>query len=524
MPVVIPVKFRYAARELWFDPQDTGAREGDHVICNTARGVEMGLATLDPFEISQAELDDTIGEATLNNVLKIADADDYAKADVLAQKSDEAFPTFRKLAKEAGLDMKPVASEYIFGEDKVVCYFAAEERVDFRQLVKDLSHAYSMRIDMRQIGVREEAALAGGFAHCGQELCCSRFGSKFEPVSIRMAKEQDLPLNSSKISGACGRLMCCLRYEFEAYRDFKSRAPKRNAIIDTPLGKAKIQEYDTPKEQLVLRLEDGKQVRVPLGEMTCSASAKEKACSNGCNCRPDTVSRDVLEKIQTPEIQMALAEIDRENGEDVYLDEEFSSDDIFVKTPRKRRSNNNKNNNKSNQNNNAPKKRNRRVNKSENNNKDNSNSNNATKGPKRRVRKTVKPADNNNKQAQENSNNNKQNNNQPKKKRGMQPRRKHANKPDTAKKQNNNQNQEGKVVKKQVRRAGKTRTTAKRRVTRKPGDKGGQPNPDPAPAKPKRRKRKPNNTGDKPVNNSDKPKTNRRKRNFKKKKNTQDNE
>ena len=108
---------------------------------------------------------------------------------------------------------------------------------------------------MRQIGVREEAAIVGGYGHCGQELCCRRFNMSFDPVSIRMAKEQDLPLNSTKISGACGRLMCCLRYEFEAYRDFKGRAPKRNAVIDTPLGKGKIIEYDTPKEQICLRLQ-----------------------------------------------------------------------------------------------------------------------------------------------------------------------------------------------------------------------------------------------------------------------------
>ena len=123
---------------------------------------------------------------------------------------------------------------------------AAEERIDFRDLVRDLAGKFRQRVDMRQIGVRDEVRLVGGYAPCGQELCCAGLGGKFEPVSIRMAKEQDLPLNSAKISGMCGRLMCCLRYEFEAYRDFKSRAPKRNAVIDTPLGKAKIVEYNTP--------------------------------------------------------------------------------------------------------------------------------------------------------------------------------------------------------------------------------------------------------------------------------------
>ena len=168
----------------------------------------------------------------------------------------------------------------------VVCYFSAEDRVDFRQLVRVLSRELCKRIDMRQIGVREEAALVGGFAHCGKELCCARLGCRLEPVSIRMAKEQDLPLNTSKISGACGRLMCCLRYEFDAYKDFKQRAPKRNAVIETPLGKAKIVEYDTPKEQICLRLENGKQVHIPLAEMQTSEAAVKKNEEYGIRCPP----------------------------------------------------------------------------------------------------------------------------------------------------------------------------------------------------------------------------------------------
>jgi hypothetical protein len=190
---------------------------------------------------------------------------------------------------------------------------------------------------MRQIGVREEAAMVGGFGHCGQELCCSRFVLSFEPVSIRMAKEQDLPLTSNKISGACGRLMCCLRYEFEAYRDFKGRAPKRNAVIDTPLGKAKVVEYDTPKEQLALRIESGKLIRIPLGEMVASEAATKKSEELHCPCRPDTVVRASLEKLSSPDVQMALAELDRKMG--VVPEEAFDTADLFVEVqPRKRRS------------------------------------------------------------------------------------------------------------------------------------------------------------------------------------------
>lgn len=335
MPTVIPVKFAYATRDLWFDPRETGAVEGDHVICSTERGTEMGLATGDPMEIDEAELNRKTDGAALKPVVRIAGEEDFARADELSARGDAAMPTFRRLVSKSGLDMKPVGVEYIFGGEKVVCYFSADERIDFRQLVRDLSRELHERVDMRQVGVREEAALVGGFGHCGQELCCARFGSGFEPVSIRMAKEQDLPLNSNKISGACGRLMCCLRYEFEAYRDFKQRAPKKNAVIQTPLGTAKIIEYDTPKEQLALRLENGKQIRIPLAEMETSDAARKKSEELGCPCRPDTVVRSTMDRLASPEVRAALEELDRKNG--LLPDQTFSEDDLFVTEERGRR-------------------------------------------------------------------------------------------------------------------------------------------------------------------------------------------
>ena len=335
MPTVIPVKFTYAARDLWFDPAGTGAQEGDHVICTTERGREIGLATADAREVSPEELEATIGGAQLRPVDRIATDADLERAEQLAQRGEDSMPAFRRHVAESGLDMKPVGVEYLFDGEKAVCYFAAEERVDFRQLVRDLAREFHVRIDMRQIGVREEAAIVGGYGHCGQELCCRRFATGFDPVSIRMAKEQDLPLNSTKIPGACGRLMCCLRYEFEAYRDFKGRAPKRNAVIDTPLGKGKIIEYDTPKEQIVLRLESGKQIRVALADMTASEAAHKKSEELGCPCRPDTVTREVLDRLESPDVQMALAELDRKNG--VLAEPEVDASDIFVDTKRRRR-------------------------------------------------------------------------------------------------------------------------------------------------------------------------------------------
>ncbi len=333
MPLVVPVKFAFASRDLWFDPQELDIVEGDHAICSTERGTEIGLVTRDPFEVPKSE----IGQA-LKPVLRVATDRDLELADDLAIQGEDAMVDFRRLVKKNHLEMKPVGVEYLFGGEKAVFYFAAEDRVDFRQLVKDLSATFHIRVDMRQIGVRDETRLVGGFAHCGQELCCARFGGQFEPVSIRMAKEQDLPLNSSKISGMCGRLMCCLRYEFEAYKDFKSRAPKKKTLIDTPLGKARIQEYNTPREQLVLRLENGKAFRVDLADMTCTEGCKKKAAEQGCRCRPDCVTRDVLERIDSPEMRLALLELDRENGVDVG-DGLDSADRLVSSTPSRRKRN-----------------------------------------------------------------------------------------------------------------------------------------------------------------------------------------
>ena len=182
MPIVVPVKFAFASRDLWFDPQGLDIVEGDHAICSTERGTEFGLVTADPFEVAEKDLN-----APLKPVLGVATDADYDRADELARKGEAAMADFRELVAKNELDMKPVGVEFLFGGEKVVFYFAAEDRVDFRQLVKDLSGRFRMRVDMRQIGVRDETRLVGGYAHCGQELCCTRFGGQFEPVSIRMA-------------------------------------------------------------------------------------------------------------------------------------------------------------------------------------------------------------------------------------------------------------------------------------------------------------------------------------------------
>lgn len=261
---IAPVNLYYNPKTLWFDAGDLDVRTGDGVVVSTARGIEFGRASGDVFEADEAQVKKL--KSPLKPVKRIASPEDEAQAAAMERKSAEALPVFKEMAAEASADMHPVSVEYLFDGDKAIFYFEAEERVDFRELVRKLASYFHVRIDMRQIGVRDEARMVGGLGHCGQELCCKRLGGEFCPVSIRMAKEQDLSLNPQKISGVCGRLMCCLRYEFDAYKDFKSRAPKQNSQVETPIGTAKVIDLDVPREVVTLKVDGEKPVKVPLAD------------------------------------------------------------------------------------------------------------------------------------------------------------------------------------------------------------------------------------------------------------------
>lgn len=310
MPTVVGVKLRFAPKVLFFDPAGTEPVPGDAVVVRTERGIEIGQVVDVPGEIDGSEL-----RSPLKPVERVATEADLAFLEELAAQEREAMGVYRQLIEEHELDMKPVDVEYLFDGDKIVFYFVAEERVDFRDLVRELASRFKARIDMRQVGVRDEARMVGGLGHCGQQLCCVRFAGDFHPVSIRMAKEQDLPLNPLKISGLCGRLMCCLRYEYEAYKDFKSRAPKRGAKVETPLGEGKVTGHNTPRETVAIRLAEGGSLSVPLDSMECPGA--------GCPCR---VSEEALAALSgpvapaalsgpTPELKESKAESPRREGE-----------------------------------------------------------------------------------------------------------------------------------------------------------------------------------------------------------------
>lgn len=287
MPIVTGVRLRYS-KTLWFDPGELSPQEGDIVIVETERGQEVGLVQHGPHEVEQSAL-----KAPLKPVVRIATEEDMRHVVELGEKEKEAMPKFKELIERNKLEMKPVDIEYLFSGDKIVFYFSAEERVDFRNLVKDLASHFHTRIDMRQVGVRDEARMVGGLGHCGEVLCCARLGGEFNPVSIKMAKDQGLPLNPLKISGRCGRLMCCLRYEVEAYQDFNARSPRKNASVDTPRGVGKVVDIDALREIITLQFDESEdegpdKLAVPLCKMHCEKEGKK------CNC---SVSEEVFKEL-----------------------------------------------------------------------------------------------------------------------------------------------------------------------------------------------------------------------------------
>ena len=228
---IIGVKFRKPGKVYYFDPTGFTVQKGDHVIVETARGVEYGTVVLGPKEVT----DDQVVQP-LKPLMRVATEEDAAVCASNEEKEKEAFQICLEKIKKHGLEMKLIDSEYTFDRNKLLFYFTADGRIDFRELVKDLASVFRTRIELRQIGVRDETKIRGGIGICGRPLCCHSYLSEFVPVSIKMAKEQNLSLNPTKISGVCGRLMCCLKNEEEAYEELNSHLPNVGSRVKTPEG------------------------------------------------------------------------------------------------------------------------------------------------------------------------------------------------------------------------------------------------------------------------------------------------
>ena len=250
MAEVIGVRFKNTGKVYYFDPEQEKVQKGEMVIVETARGVECGETAMENREVS----DEAIVQP-LRKVIRKATKEDLKRVAENRKKEKTAFSACEKKIVEHGLEMKLVDVEYTFDNGKILFYFTADGRVDFRELVKDLAGMFRTRIELRQIGVRDEAKMLGGIGICGRPFCCGSFLGGFQPVSIKMAKEQGLSLNPVKISGTCGRLMCCLKYEQEAYQDLLRTTPKVNALVSTPDGKGVVIDQNLLTRKFTVRLD-----------------------------------------------------------------------------------------------------------------------------------------------------------------------------------------------------------------------------------------------------------------------------
>ena len=246
---VVGVKFKDAGKVYYFGPGDTQAEQGDHVIVETARGLEFGTVAFGESEISEEDL-----VSPLKDIVRMASEEDVVRHRQNLEKRDDAMRLCQEKIDAHGLEMKLIDVEYTFDNSKVVFYFTADGRVDFRELVKDLASVFRMRIELRQIGVRDEAKMLGGVGSCGRALCCHTWLRDFEPVSIKMAKVQNLSLNPTKISGICGRLMCCLKYENDLYAKLKKGMPNAGERVRTPDGKALVVDTNILESTVRTRL------------------------------------------------------------------------------------------------------------------------------------------------------------------------------------------------------------------------------------------------------------------------------
>lgn len=251
MTEVISVKFKEGGRAYYFDPGSIKVSEGDKVIVETQNGIEFGAVSAANHEVDSKSI-----VKPLKKCLRKATEKDIKKLEENKKKEAEAFRICEELIGSHKLDMKLIEVEYSFDSNKIVFFFTSDGRVDFRELVKDLASRFHTRIELRQIGVRDEAKLLGGISICGQPYCCKQFLSDFQPVSIKMAKEQGLSLNPTKISGSCGRLMCCLKYEQDAYEYLNSFTPNVGATVKTPEGIGTVTDVNLITGNLFVRLND----------------------------------------------------------------------------------------------------------------------------------------------------------------------------------------------------------------------------------------------------------------------------
>jgi len=276
---VVGIRFKSAGKIYYFDPGDIDLRIDEIVILETTRGIESGQVVVEPKMVEEEKI-----VAPLKKIIRKATPVDLKQIEINKNKEKEAYKVCAKKIEEHGLPMKLVDVEFTFDANKIIFYFTADGRIDFRDLVKDLAAIFRTRIELRQIGVRDEAKMLGGLGTCGRALCCATFLGEFDPVSIRMAKEQNLSLNPTKISGICGRLMCCLKYESEAYETEKAAFPPEGTPVITPVGEGKVVSVNILKKNLMVEMKESRQLVefTPDELQICPREKCKEKCKEKC--------------------------------------------------------------------------------------------------------------------------------------------------------------------------------------------------------------------------------------------------
>ncbi len=263
MNKIVGIRFKKAGRVYYFDPVDIDLEVNDYAVVKTTRGLELGQVVISPKQVLASQV-----TGSIKSVVRKAEPEDIERAQEFDSKQKEALAECGKLITKLGLPMKLLSAEYNLDGSRLTFLFSATKRVDFRELVRELNNRFKIRVELRQVGPRDEAKLVGDFGKCGYPLCCTRFLNEFSPVSIKMAKEQDLSLSPMKISGVCGRLMCCLTYEHKQYRLMKEKLPKEGQRVSTPTGAATVIGSNLLKETILVELEDKTTVELPLSEVS----------------------------------------------------------------------------------------------------------------------------------------------------------------------------------------------------------------------------------------------------------------
>lgn len=276
MAEIVGVRFKKVGKVYYFDPAGTDLEVNDSVVVKTIRGLELGYVVIAPRQVLVNEVN-----TPLKPVVRKAEPEDIKRAQELEEKENEALIECGKLITKLNLPMKLISAEYNLDGNRLTFYFSAEERVDFRELVRELTSRFKVRVELRQIGPRDQAKLVGGFGRCGRPLCCTSFLKEFVPVSIKMAKEQDLPLNPMKISGVCGRLLCCLIYESEQYRAMKEELPKQGQRVSTAMGAATVVGNNPLKKTVLVQLESQVTAELPLSEIKIESEPSDKKEKQG---------------------------------------------------------------------------------------------------------------------------------------------------------------------------------------------------------------------------------------------------